>query len=157
MHPGIKNRLQLFRDNTELQKNDNRQLDERETERNGKERWGWERGNSSRHPSTLEGANNDEHKPLSRTITIRAINLSLSPITRIMRAARVSASITFEIPHGLALIPSCCRAHARYIFFFFVPILSRVFHLDDMCIIGVISLVTDFFQQSGTDFSLAEI
>lgn len=103
------------------------------------------RGNSSRHPSTLEGANNDEHKPLSRTITIRAINLSLSPITRIMRAARVSASITFEIPHGLALIPSCCRAHVRYIFFFFfVPILSRVFHLDDMYIIGVISLVTDF-------------
>lgn len=44
MHPGIKSRLQLFRDNTELQKNDNRQLDEGETERNGKERSGGEKG-----------------------------------------------------------------------------------------------------------------
>lgn len=43
------------------------------------------------------------YKPLSRTITIHAINLSLGPVTRIMRAVRVSASITFEIPYGLGL------------------------------------------------------
>lgn len=151
MHPGIKNRLQLFRDNTE--KWHNRQTRERSGKKREKRDGGWERGNSSRHPSTLEGANNGEHKPLSRTITIRAINLSLSPITRIMRAARVSASITFEIPHGLALIPSCCGLSCPRAlhFFFLMPILSRAFHLDDMRIIGVISLVTDFVRFSNLE------
>lgn len=51
-------------------------------------------------------SNDAGHKPLSQTITIHAINLSLSPVTRIMRTARVSASITFEIPRGLDLAPS---------------------------------------------------
>lgn len=66
------------------------------------------------------------YKPLSRTITIHAINLSLGPVTRIMRAVRVSASITFEIPYGLGLtilLPPPPRprpphrSHARYISF----------------------------------------
>jgi len=69
--------------------------------RNEKKRTG---SNSSRHPSILVRVSNAGHKPLSRTITIHAINLNLSSVTRIMRA-RVSTSITLEIPHGLSISP----------------------------------------------------
>ncbi|KAI4500220.1 hypothetical protein M0802_004637 [Mischocyttarus mexicanus] len=50
------------------------------------------RRNNLQHTSTrrkaLEGSDLG-HKPLSRTITIRAINLSHAPVTRIMRAGEV--------------------------------------------------------------------
>lgn len=100
--------------------------------RNGKKRTG---SNSSRQPSILEGVSNAGHKPLSRTITIRAINLSFSPVTRIMRAARVSASITFEIPYGLsALLPTQPVVPTQVTFFYFlVPTLPCASHLVGAC------------------------
>lgn len=109
--------------------------------RNGKKRMG---SNSSRQPSILEGVSNAGHKPLSRTITIRAINLSFGPVTRIMRAARVSASITFEILHRLSVSPySSCRAHARYIFLFTCRPF-RASHLVGIYFKDIIQLVIDF-------------
>lgn len=69
-----------------------------------------------------KGCGKRGYKPLSRTITIHAINLSLGPVTRIMRAVRVSASITFEIPYGLGLTPPprlllIALTHVIFLFF----------------------------------------
>lgn len=77
-----------------------------------------------------KGCGKRGYKPLSRTITIHAINLSLGPVTRIMRAVRVSASITFEIPYGLGLTPSpphvSSSSLSRTLYFFSSTIESQL-------------------------------
>lgn len=101
-------------------------IDARQTRakpRHGKK---WTGSNSSGQPSILEGVSNVGHKPLSRTITIRAINLSFSPVTRIMRAARVSASITFEIPPWTFSFTPLILSYPRALHFSFLVSSTRV-------------------------------
>lgn len=107
--------------------------------RDGKKRTG---SNSSGQPSILEGVSNAGYKPLSRTITIRAINLSFSPVTRIMRAARVSASITFEIPPWTFSFTPLILSYPRVLHFSFLVPSARV-SLSRHKYIEIIQLVTD--------------
>lgn len=119
--------------------------------RNGKK---WTGSNSSRHLSILGGVSNAGHKPLSRTITIHAINFNLNSVTRIMRAARISTSIMFEISQLSILPRSSCRAHARYIFPF-SHLSVRVLQL-----VGIYRnypISHRFSKQFGMNFSLTEI
>lgn len=93
------------------------------------------------------------HKLLSRTITIRAINLNLSPVTRIMRAARVSTSITFEIPQRTRSHPLIVPT--RVTFFLFACLLSSVLSLRVQSVHYPIN--RSFYEQRDRDFALIQI